>query len=126
MSYLVSQITLLVLVASQLFLLDFALSEQTVVVTFGTEYGLRNNETDSTNVCKEKCTESCVQCNHPKECDTEDRRFNATRNATYAKQATERFCSEEPAKKKFDVTCPAVERCEPIENKCKFAIEIVV
>ena len=122
MRYLVSQITLLTLVASPLLLSNLVHAKVTVTITTGSLYGQNSTDDDSTDMCKEECKEECRECQHPRVCDTYNRRYDETKNKTYANGATERLCSTEPANKKFGVTCPAVEKCEPITNKCTFTI----
>lgn len=122
MRYLVSQITLFTLIASPLLLSRLVHAKATIIVTYGDQYVRNSTDGDSTDVCKEECKNRCVDCQHPKVCDTYNRRYAQTKNETYANGATERLCSTEPAKEKFEVTCPAVEKCEPITNKCKFMI----
>ena len=122
MRYLVCQITLLTFIASPLLLSSLVQAKATVTYTYGALYGQNSTDDDSTNKCQEECREDCRECQHPRVCDTYNRRYDQTKNTTYANGATERLCSTEPANTKFGVTCPAVEKCEPIENKCKFTI----
>ena len=83
-------------------------------------YELDEEAKDVLRYCKESCQDTCVECSHPKLCDTEELR---EKKGEPKENATEIFCGMHPQKNIVGgVYCPAHEKCVHKGWKCKFKI----
>ena len=137
-------VAVLALVASQASLLSFVSAQNTTDVDIGTPPPVplttpkplyrqrlnalgyfRDTEEDAKlRYCKEQCTDSCVECAHPRLCDTEARRI---KKGEPKENATQVFCGmEEKVQLLNNVYCPAHEKCIPKGWRCKLIIRNLI
>ena len=78
-------------------------------------YELDEKAKDVLRYCKESCQDTCIECSHPKLCDTEELR---EKKGEPKENATELFCGMHPQKNIVGgVYCPAHEKCVETMNK---------